>query len=79
MPSFDVPRLTHLLENDNHEKRQKFKEFLKDPIFIPRFDVSLRYEREIALERLSRMVLAGHISVFDFEKNPLNIFAGKHV
>jgi acyl-CoA oxidase len=54
-PSFDVKKLAHLLENDNHEKRKAFKEFAKDPLFIPRFDVSLRYERELALERLKRL------------------------
>ena len=73
---FDTTRLNNLLENDNQQKRAAFKEFLKDPIFIPRFDVSLRYEREIALERLKRIADAGFISVFDFERNPLNILAG---
>lgn len=66
--TFDQTRLTQILENDNHEKRQKFKEFFKDPIFIPRFDISLRHERELALERLKRIAEGGFISVFDFEK-----------
>ncbi|KAH9276409.1 hypothetical protein BASA83_001102 [Batrachochytrium salamandrivorans] len=69
---FNPDRFNALLENDNREKRARFKEFLKDPLFIPRFDVSLRYEREIALERLKRVADAGFISV-DFEKNPLNV------
>jgi acyl-CoA oxidase len=56
---FSSEKLNALLEPDNREKRQKFKEFLKDPIFVPRFDVSLRYEREIALERLKRIADAG--------------------
>jgi hypothetical protein len=38
-PSFDVAQLAHLLDNDNHEQRKAFKEFSKDPIFIPRFDI----------------------------------------
>lgn len=66
--SFDKQRLTFLLDNDNHEKRQKFKNFFKDPIFIPRFDISLRHERELALERLKRIAEGQFISVFDFEK-----------
>ncbi|KAI3654214.1 hypothetical protein MP228_000933 [Amoeboaphelidium protococcarum] len=74
-PSFDVKQLQHLLDHDNHEKREAFKEFVKDPLFIPRFDVSLRYERELALERLKRICEAGYISVTDFEQNPLNVFA----
>jgi acyl-CoA oxidase len=75
--SFNTQRFTFLLENDNQEKRKAFKEFLKDPLYIPRFDISLRYERELALERLRRIAEAGFISVYDFERNPLNIFAGK--
>ena len=29
------------LENDNIEKRAAFKEFLKDPIFLPRFGMHI--------------------------------------
>nr|KAJ3410680.1 hypothetical protein HK105_002841 [Polyrhizophydium stewartii] len=79
MPRFNTDRLNALLENDNREKRARFKEFLRDPVFIPRFDVSLRYEREIALERLKRIADAGFISVFDFERNPLNVFAAHEI
>lgn len=48
---------------------------VKDPIFVPRYDVSLEFERQIALDRLKRIASNGFISVLDFEKNPLNIFA----
>lgn len=41
--------------------------------------MSLRYERELALERLKRIGEAGFISVFDFERNPLNIFAAHEI
>ena len=74
---FQPAALNQLLENDNIEKRAKLKAYFKDSLFVPRFDVSLRYEREIALERLRRVADAGYISVFDFERNPLNVFAGK--
>jgi acyl-CoA oxidase len=67
------------LEPDNRPKRAAFKEFLKDPLFVPRFDVSLRYEREIALQRLKRVAEGGFISVYDFEKNPLNVFAAHEI
>jgi acyl-CoA oxidase len=40
---------------------------------------SLRFERELALERMKRICEAGHISVLDFERNPLNIFAAHEV
>lgn len=77
--SFDVDGLTYLLENDNHQNRQDFKNYAKDPIFLPRMDVSLRYERELALQRLQRVAERKLISVFDFENNPLNIFSAHEV
>ncbi|KAJ3366785.1 hypothetical protein GGF32_003429 [Allomyces javanicus] len=67
--------IQHALEHDNHATRARFREFLKDPLYTPRFNVTLRYEREIALERLKHIADNGFISVFDFEKNPLNVFA----
>jgi len=68
-------QIQHILENDNHENRKGLKKLLADPLFTLRFNVSLRYEREIALERLKHIAEHGFISVFDFERNPLNIFA----
>merc|ERR1719354_233420 len=70
--------LNKLLENDNIEKRRKFKEFLKDEIFIPRFNLTLPQEREIALKRLQK-VSGDWISVYDFERNPLNVFAAHEI
>jgi acyl-CoA oxidase len=49
--------------------------FSTDPIFIPRHSQSLPEERQIALERLQKVCDGGHVSVLDFERNPLNIFA----
>ncbi|KAJ3050285.1 hypothetical protein HK097_008754 [Rhizophlyctis rosea] len=79
--SFDPARLTYILEDDNQEKRARFKQFYADnlPLYLPRYDVTLRYEREIALERLKRVAEHGFISVFDFEQNPLNVFAAHEV
>ncbi|KAI9359575.1 hypothetical protein DFJ73DRAFT_816848 [Zopfochytrium polystomum] len=73
-------RLNELLEADNRDNRSRMKNVLfKDRIFAPRLEVSLKHDRDLALERLSRIVKNGHISVFDFEKNPLNIFAAHEV
>ncbi|KAJ3227525.1 hypothetical protein HK099_001676 [Clydaea vesicula] len=55
------------------------REHLKDPLFTPRFGISLRFEREIALERLKSIADNHFISVYDFEKNPLNILAAHEV
>ncbi|KAJ3186680.1 hypothetical protein HDU85_007500 [Gaertneriomyces sp. JEL0708] len=76
---FDTGRFTHVLEADNQEKRAGLKNLFRDGTFVPRYDVSLRYMREIALERLKKVADHGFISVFDFERNPLNVFAAHEV
>lgn len=42
---------------------------------IPKYNISLAEERELALQRLKRICDAGFISVLDFWNNPLRIFA----
>ncbi|KAJ3171282.1 hypothetical protein HK101_011268 [Irineochytrium annulatum] len=80
MAPFSAARLNELLEFDNRENRLKMKDVLfKDRIFAPRLEVSLKHDRELALERLTRIAKGGYISVFDFERNPLNIFAAHEV
>src|SRR5579871_3935555 len=75
--SQDFAKLKHHLAHDNHANRKAMLDFIaNDPIYIPRYDVSLEFERELALQRLKKLADKGFISVFDFEKNPLNIFAG---
>ena len=49
---FDVDAMKHLLDHDNHEKRDRFRQFLKDPLFAPRYNLTLDEERELALKQL---------------------------
>jgi acyl-CoA oxidase len=65
-----------VIEIDNHANRDSLRQLFKHPIFIPRYDISLKMERELALERLRMITDSKLISVLDFERNPLNIFAG---
>merc|ERR1711988_1524373 len=74
-PEFPVPKMTHLLDHDNHEMRQKFREFISEPVMIPRYNISLAEERELALRRLQRICDNNFISVLDFWNNPLRVFA----
>merc|ERR1719245_1647889 len=67
--------MRHLLDHDNHEMRDNFREFMKQPLFQPRFDLTLEEEREVALQRLKACCDAGFISVLDFHRNPLKVFA----
>ncbi|KAJ1560901.1 hypothetical protein HK405_005569, partial [Cladochytrium tenue] len=69
-------RLNELLEFDNRDNRARMKtELFRDRVFVPRLELSLRHDRELALERLTRIAKGRYISVFDFERNPLNVFA----
>merc|ERR1712029_1076431 len=74
-PEFPVPKMTHLLDHDNHEMRAKFREFISEPVMVPRYNISLAEERELALRRLQRICDNDFISVLDFWNNPLRIFA----
>lgn len=76
-PKSDVPvsKLKHLLEHDNHEMREKLRQFLEGPLFTPKFDISLEEERELAYQRLKAICQSGFFSVRDFHTNPYRIFA----
>merc|ERR1712156_1048832 len=74
-PEFPVSKMTQLLDHDNHEMRQKFREFISEPVMVPRYNISLEEERELALRRLQRICDNNFISVLDFWNNPLRIFA----
>lgn len=51
------------------------RQTLSDPLYQPRYDVTLDDERSMALARLQHLSKNQLISVFDFEQNPKNIFA----
>lgn len=74
-PAFDVDTMTHLLDHDNHEMRNKFRQFISEPVMVPRYNISLPEERDLALRRLQRICDNKFISVLDFKNNPLRIFA----
>ena len=75
-PSFDVAKMIHLLDHDNHDKRAKFRKiFSEDPLMTPKYNIPLDEERDLALKRLKKLCDQGFISVLDFRNNPLWIFA----
>ncbi|KAG2446914.1 hypothetical protein HYH02_008070 [Chlamydomonas schloesseri] len=76
---FDVKELQRIIDHDNYEHRQAMKDFMKDDVYVPQYDVSLAEERELALQRLRRICRAGFISVTDFRENPYRIFAAHEV
>ena len=64
-----------LLDHHNHSNRNKLRELFKNPIFIPKYNISLEKERQLAYDRLKLICNSGVISVKDFWHNPRNIFA----
>ena len=64
-----------LMEADNADNRAKFRQLFRAPVFAPINEIPLARDRALALQRLQQICAAGLISVFDFERNPLNIFA----
>jgi len=74
-PEFSIKALKDLLDHDNIEMRDQFREFLKQDLYKPRYNLTLDEERELALKRLQAICDAGFISVLDFVNNPLKIFA----
>ncbi|KAF9584912.1 hypothetical protein BGW38_004720 [Lunasporangiospora selenospora] len=72
----DTAALAKTIAHDHHELRNQMQDYAaKDPIYIPRYDIQLAAKRELALQRLQRIANQGFISVLDFERDPLRIFA----
>ena len=44
-PEFPVQKMTQLLDHDNHEMRQKFREFISEPVMIPRYFFLLFFDK----------------------------------
>lgn len=66
--------LCNELNSVNRNTRQKMAEILKDNLFIPIYDLSIRKQKELALERLKKILSHHVVSVRDFQTNPENIF-----
>ncbi|PAA74662.1 hypothetical protein BOX15_Mlig023627g2 [Macrostomum lignano] len=75
-PAAAAAELKRILDHDNHEMRDQMKAFMAaDPLFQPRYNVSLEEDRELSYQRLKKVCQAGFISVLDFQNNPYRIFA----
>ena len=49
-------QLQALLDHDSHDERRRMKEFMaSDPLFVPKWNVGLHEERELALRKLKRL------------------------
>lgn len=67
--------IKRLVANDSHELRDSLKEVFKDPIYTPRYQLSLKEERELAYERIKKLCDSGLVDVSYFGDDPRKIFA----
>jgi hypothetical protein len=76
-PSLDVESLQFVLDHDNHDMRQRLKDFMNQPLFVPRYNISIAEERQLAYARLAAVCQHPHpfFSVQDFRDNPHRIYA----
>lgn len=68
-------QLTAVLDNDSYSLRAKVKELYKDPIFTPRYQLSLEQERDLAYERILKLCATGVVDVTAFGTDPRRIFS----
>lgn len=76
---WDRKECTKLLDHHNHNTRQGLRELFKDPIYVPKYNMSLDEERQLAYDRLKKICESGLFSVKDFWNNPRNIFAAHEI
>jgi acyl-CoA oxidase len=62
------------LSSVNSNTRQVLSELFKDKVFTPVYDISLRNQKELAFDRLKKVMSAKPCSVKDFLTDPNNIF-----
>ena len=75
-PSFTPSKMTHFLDDQNQDLHAKMRAFLStDKFFVPRYNIPLEEERELALERLRALCDNKFISVHFFSTNPTAVFA----
>jgi acyl-CoA oxidase len=75
--TFNPEVLRDLLWHDNIETRKKLIALVSNnDLFLPKWNLSLPEQRELAFKRLQEISKAKLFSVKDFLTNPRNIFTG---
>lgn len=75
--SFKPETLRNFLWHDNIETREKaLKLFTSSDLWLPKYNIPLAEQRELAYQRLQALSKAKLFSVKDFLTNPRNIFTG---
>mgnify|MGYP002630729536 CR=1 FL=1 len=67
--------LKDILFGDDLSKRQKWIDLVENnPIFNPKYNMTLEEERDIAYKRIKTVADAKLFSIFDFQNDPVNLF-----
>lgn len=66
--------LRDMLFADDLEKRQKWFDLMEDPIFKPKYLMTLDEQRDLAYARIKAVADAKLFSIFDFDNDPTNLF-----
>ena len=74
LQKWNSKQMNYILDVYNRNTRHSLKNILKDPIFKPKYNVSLEKDRDLAYSRLSKICNSNIVSVSDFKNNPKNIF-----
>jgi len=77
--NWDKKESSKFLDHHNHDTREGLRELFKKPIFVPKYNMSLDEERQLAYDRLKTICDSGLFSVKDFWNNPRNIFAAHEI
>jgi acyl-CoA oxidase len=74
----DLHKLHKILNDNlnsvNRTTRTGLSNVLKDEIFVPVYDMSLRDMKDLAFKRLQKITQSKIVSIRDFLKDPDNIF-----
>ena len=66
--------LDEKLSSRNANTRKLLSKTFEDKVFTPVYDISLRNQKELAYDRLKRVMADKPCSVRDFQTDPDNIF-----
>jgi hypothetical protein len=70
----DSREISDLLLGDKPEKRDKWFELFKDPVWIPKYNMNWEETRDEPYKKLKQVMSSGIMSVKDFFNDPKNIF-----
>ncbi|KAL6075437.1 Acyl-CoA oxidase [Balamuthia mandrillaris] len=75
LSSQHVQKLSSMMFHHHHELRQKLYEIFKDPLFHPRYDLTMQQHRELTLQRMKILAANGVANGKSLFTNGLSVVA----